>query len=391
MKKLLVFAFVTLNAFILTAQDVIVKKDNSTIVCRIVEVNQTEVVYKKWSNLNGPNFVMNLSDLISINFENGESEKFDSEMESDKKDEKIMGHVIKAPDKRNSELIALYNKIYYPSEKNNKKNKKANYGIIIYGVKESSIISNDDIEMTLLRKEYENRNYVGKYYERYVINLKNKTNKVIYIDKGNCFRIDENGESFCYFENDEQKTITTGGNHGINIGMGGITNAIGVGGAIGQIAHGVSVGGGKFNQESTTYLEQRVITIPPNGSKNLSEDKWVLSKEGTPPFTSDLWENIGLSETFGGYWDLMFQNINQGEIKILDKEIDEWKRIYHITYSTEPDFSTYSSLKMELYRHEVIGSSSKCQVWDDKYQKRLELIEGANEYTICSSAILVKR
>lgn len=53
------------------AQDVIVKKDGSTIVCRVVELTSTEIVYKKWSNLNGSNYVMNRSDASAINYENG--------------------------------------------------------------------------------------------------------------------------------------------------------------------------------------------------------------------------------------------------------------------------------------------------------------------------------
>lgn len=61
------------------AQDVIVKKDGSTIVCRVVEVNQTEVVYKRWSNLEGPNYVMNLADVSAINYENGEKVRPDAQ------------------------------------------------------------------------------------------------------------------------------------------------------------------------------------------------------------------------------------------------------------------------------------------------------------------------
>ena len=61
------------------AQDVIVKKDGSTIVCRVVEVSQTEVVYKRWTNLEGPNYVMNLADISAINFENGEKVRPDAQ------------------------------------------------------------------------------------------------------------------------------------------------------------------------------------------------------------------------------------------------------------------------------------------------------------------------
>lgn len=65
------------------AQDVIVKRDGSTILCRVVEVNKTEVVYKRWTNLNGPNYVMNLSDLSAINYENGEKIRMDETQKSE--------------------------------------------------------------------------------------------------------------------------------------------------------------------------------------------------------------------------------------------------------------------------------------------------------------------
>lgn len=57
------------------AQDVIVKKNGSTVVCRVVEVNTSEVVYKKWNDLNGANFILNRTDVASINYENGKKEE----------------------------------------------------------------------------------------------------------------------------------------------------------------------------------------------------------------------------------------------------------------------------------------------------------------------------
>ena len=56
------------------AQDVIVKKNGSTVLCRIVEVNSSEVVYKKWTNLKGANYVMERSDVSAINYENGKKD-----------------------------------------------------------------------------------------------------------------------------------------------------------------------------------------------------------------------------------------------------------------------------------------------------------------------------
>ena len=70
MKHLLVLLFL-LCATSISAQDVIVKKDGSTVVCRVVEVTATEITYKKWSDLNGSNYVMERSSASAINYENG--------------------------------------------------------------------------------------------------------------------------------------------------------------------------------------------------------------------------------------------------------------------------------------------------------------------------------
>ena len=58
------------------AQDVIVKNDNSTILAKIIKVSASEIEYKKWSNIDGPTYVINISDVIRINYENGDSDIF---------------------------------------------------------------------------------------------------------------------------------------------------------------------------------------------------------------------------------------------------------------------------------------------------------------------------
>lgn len=70
MKQLFVMLLL-LCSTIANAQDVIVKKDGSTVVCRVVEVTATEITYKKWSDLNGSNYVMDKSLASAINYQNG--------------------------------------------------------------------------------------------------------------------------------------------------------------------------------------------------------------------------------------------------------------------------------------------------------------------------------
>ena len=72
MKKILL-ALMMLCSMCAVAQDVIVKTDGSTIVCRVQNLTTTEVVYKKWSNLKGPNYAINRSEVSLINYEKGRS------------------------------------------------------------------------------------------------------------------------------------------------------------------------------------------------------------------------------------------------------------------------------------------------------------------------------
>ena len=65
-----------------SAQDVIVKKDGSTVVCRVLEVKSSEVIYKLWTAQNGSNYVMDLSLVSSINYESGKKESFSEIMEN---------------------------------------------------------------------------------------------------------------------------------------------------------------------------------------------------------------------------------------------------------------------------------------------------------------------
>ena len=61
------------------AQDVIVKKDGSTVLCKVLEVNGGEVVYKKWSDLNGANYIMDRSMISNINYQDGRQDQLNAQ------------------------------------------------------------------------------------------------------------------------------------------------------------------------------------------------------------------------------------------------------------------------------------------------------------------------
>lgn len=76
MKKLSLLVVLLCVSMVTIAQDVIVKKDGSTIQSKVMEINGTEIKYKKWSNQDGPLYSIGRSEILSINYQNGEVEKF---------------------------------------------------------------------------------------------------------------------------------------------------------------------------------------------------------------------------------------------------------------------------------------------------------------------------
>ena len=64
---------------LVSAQDIIVTKNNEKIEAQIEIVSETDVHYKKVSNLSGPTFIMRTDNISSIIFANGEVLSFDTE------------------------------------------------------------------------------------------------------------------------------------------------------------------------------------------------------------------------------------------------------------------------------------------------------------------------
>ena len=65
------------------AQDVIVKKDSTTIMAKVLTVGTTTVEYKKWSNQDGPTYVIEKTELLTINYANGEKEVFSEQKKAE--------------------------------------------------------------------------------------------------------------------------------------------------------------------------------------------------------------------------------------------------------------------------------------------------------------------
>ena len=375
MRKLfMIISFISLTV---SAQDVIVKIDGSTILSKVLEVNTNDIKYKKFSNLEGPVYTLGKSDIMSINYENGEKDTFDNTTSSASTNALPQRLLRKDPDARNAELLSLYNKTYQPTPKVKCNDKAAKHCGVILGVKNKSIMSTEDIEMNFIGEIKYNPNMGGTKYRGYHISFTNKTDRVIYIDKGNSFRIDDEGETFCYFDNSKQTTVNDGAGTNATLGLGNVTNVLGIGGVAGQLASGVGVGRGSSLSVSTTYTQQRVIAIPPHGTKELSDYKYVRTSKGSIVSYSN-YRELESGEEFNVWHAKMSRGIiNNGQVKIFDENDFPWKQEYYITYSTEEDFRTYSILNVELYIHEIIGVQDNWEVG-----KEDKIIQGLNQHSL---------
>ena len=76
MLKAIFFSLLGLVAVSASAQDVIVKNDNNTIVAKVKKIGTTEIEYVKYSNQNGPLYVIDKKDVKVINYENGSRDTF---------------------------------------------------------------------------------------------------------------------------------------------------------------------------------------------------------------------------------------------------------------------------------------------------------------------------
>lgn len=80
MKKLLFFILSLVTWGYAFSQDVIVKKDGSTVLCKVVQANNKEVIYLKWSDLNGPQYIMDSSLVSTINYQDGRQDKINEQI-----------------------------------------------------------------------------------------------------------------------------------------------------------------------------------------------------------------------------------------------------------------------------------------------------------------------
>ena len=339
--KLIAFAAMCMAGSYASAQDLIVKKDGSVIQAKVTKIGTSEVEYKKWSNQDGPQYSIAVADILAINYQNGEKETFENvgvggtssevSINAPKEEKPII-----ASD--NEKLINLYNNQVVQPEKPRFKDKLARRMFAVWGITDNSILSDSHISVCF-SKIYSYDVVVG-----YAILVQNKSDETVYIDLANSFKISDKGISTPYYSN-KTYTVNKSSGSGGSINVGAVANAIGVGGTVGTLASGLNVGGGTSSGATVTETEERILTIPPHSSAKLPLAKVVNKKE--------------ISEEPEHFWPSVVpnnMNIKLHEYKEIctqNNSTSIHRRI--ITYSTNPNFTTYKRLNIGIYLKGGLG------------------------------------
>ena len=61
------------------AQDLITTKKGEDIQAKILEISSNEIKYKRYSNLDGPSYIISTSEVLMVRYENGEKDIFNEE------------------------------------------------------------------------------------------------------------------------------------------------------------------------------------------------------------------------------------------------------------------------------------------------------------------------
>ncbi len=377
-KLLLLLAFVALHS---SAQDVIVKKDGSTILSKVIEINTADIKYKKFSNQNGPTYTVNRSEVMFINYENGEKDDFTNDSSTSNGSEPGDSRQLlnTAVGENNAELIAMYNN-YDNHYTQKKQSKEAHFQILINHVGKESVLNNTDLEMNFIPS---GEKWYGLYYNYWIkIMLTNLTDKTIYIDKGNSFCVYRTNQTshtdktfimdpkfslykyipdgMCHTYYDNTVTASThGSSTSVGLNLGGVARASGVGGPTGALASGITVGKSDMNSTTTVTYKERIISIPPHANCIIVE------------------------ESFGGP---QTHDITVGEETVYTEENTPLKKDIIFTYSKDPKFESYGTIKATLFLAKRIGA----QKITDKDEAD-KILSNQNPYTLWSCERMIEK
>ena len=260
---------------------------------------------------------------------------------------------------RNKELIASINN--FVPEYVGKLGKEATRVFCMLGITENSCMANDDVElsMKIVKTEYKSSFTINTLYSTadpmLILTVKNKTPNMIYVDLGNTFFV-QGENAVAYYIPSAASTAYTSSS-GVSVNAGALTGALGIGGAVGQLANGVNVGGGSSSTTVNITYSQRVIAVPPMSSKTL-DGQHLFHVEG---WFCDGLQIVDMANNVPKYPVFYFRNskadqvLELGDVYTYSESFSPAHFSIILTYSNTEDCVQTKRITSSLFVKNIIG------------------------------------
>lgn len=366
--------------------DLIITKSGETITAYNIEVGSKSIFYTL-SPDDKASVRIAVDDVFGYKIGDGEMQTVSSQTpkETNAKEEKQSSPASEftSPAADNSSIILSYSAGDYKFDKK-PDNKEAKRAIVFYKPTSNSVLSNDDITISLeagvsidgKEGEWENVFSLSQKNDRKTratsfcelkIGITNKTDKTIYVDLSKTMR---NGEIPGGYRTFYDGTTTS---------EGGSTSA-----GAGVSVLGVGVGVGSSSGSSISKTQPYILMIPPHATVYLPQYSYMSDYDKKIYYTYDK-----LSQTKKALSTAhKFGDMTQGQTVDFDESISPSTIDYTITYSFDPEMSARRSAAFSLYICRAIGLKTLFNAWSGKFEDLLNRITGIDPQTLIGAVFI---
>lgn len=350
-KIFLVAAFIYLGNLRTVAQDVLVTKSGDALKVYRVEIGSETVFYQEKQDENAPTKRIRKEDLLIIKYADGRvvnlTETSTLTTSSAVVPAATTKRVSAATMNANTEQIKAYNSIH-AHFKGEAKNKMAKVLYCECAITDDSRICDENVELVYKIQS------ISVVSNELLVAVRNKTQHTIYIDQGNSFFTSQ-GVAEPYYVPQVTSTMA-GSSSGMSVNAGAVAGTLGIGGALGQLANGVTVGGGVSQGEAVSTFSQRVIAVPPMSTIELAP-KYFANRiksfdNGLAFEITQYCKALKMYSSKSNFFTI-------GMEKSYDKNNSILSFSNFITYSFDENMTSTYNLNVNFYVSSVVGVKNK--------------------------------
>lgn len=391
MKRVIIATFTILCLLTAAAQDIIVKKSGDTLRVYDLKINAKFITFRENPGKDSPSKRIGKAKVLSVKKAKGKSVTISTpgpvpakvnvpppaaKVEKDtivyfteilpqdsarKTAEKPVkepkGEVARAVSPDNARLVGLYNTPLggYGSKK--PKKSKAHCAVAIMGVTDGSVLANEDIEVEITKCE-------GAL--RYNIFVHNKSDRMLFVDLENCFRIFNDGTFRPYYSG-KQIRQNRKSNEKVTFSGKRTSSRPSYNSRRRTASRGLTYNIENRKETSQTVKEQKILAVPPMG------------KAALPPlvYLDENDEIVSLYDSFVATLPAAEYGLCDWKTTTYDEEHTPCRNSFIITYSPNRKMDVYSTVKFGLYVRQMIGLGTNFSSFDESR------INGYDKNTIC--------